>query len=86
MSPPDPPFLERRVYRRRRLRDAARLLPILGAVLFALPVMWTGPAGASDASTARGGVYVFAAWAALIVAAALLSRGLGRDGTGPGGD
>ena len=33
-------FLERQSYRRRRLMDVARLLPILGAALFAVPLLW----------------------------------------------
>ncbi len=50
--------------------DAARLLPVAGALLFALPLIW------SDAGTATGGLYVFGAWGALILAAFVLSRRL----------
>ncbi len=78
MRRPRPPlFLERQTYRRRRLADAARLLPVLGAILFLLPVLW-GPQETPDADTAAGGVYVFAVWGGLIVAAFLLSRRLDR--------
>lgn len=74
---PRPLFLARRAYRERRALDAARLLPFAGAVLFALPVTWSGnPFRAGP--TAAGGLYLFAVWAGLIVAAALFSRRLRR--------
>ncbi|MBK5946686.1 hypothetical protein CCR83_09625 [Rhodobacter veldkampii DSM 11550] len=73
---PPPLFLARRSYRRRRLMDAARLLPLLGLVLFLLPVLWR-PAATAEPDTARGGLYLFIVWAGLILAAYGLSRGLG---------
>lgn len=74
-APGEPPFLERRSYRRRRLSDAARLLPVLGTVLFLLPVLWAaGPGG----TTARSGLYLFGSWFVLILIAAALSRPLTR--------
>ncbi|WP_323036640.1 hypothetical protein [Pararhodobacter sp.] len=36
-----PLYLERETYRRRRIMDAARVLPVLGFVLILLPVLWT---------------------------------------------
>ena len=75
----EPLFLARRSYRRRRLEDAARLLPWLGAFLFGLPLLWTG------ARTAPGLVYLFAAWIVLIGIALVLSRRLARA-EGPGED
>ncbi len=71
-----PLFLARRSYRRRRLMDAARMLPVLGAFLVALPILWP-PAGTPGAETAAGGVYLFTVWALLIAAAAMLARRLG---------
>ena len=73
-------FLERRSYRRRRLMDALRLLPILGLMLWTLPVFWpSGP----DASATSGPVpmshavlYVFAVWIVLIALAFGLWRTL----------
>mgnify|MGYP001635388592 CR=1 FL=1 len=59
--------------------DAARVLPVLGAVLFALPVIWSGNPFRAG-STAGGGLYLFAVWAGLILGAALISRRLGRIG------
>ena len=75
MAPPDPRaafFLERRAYRRRRIGDAARVLPVLGIILVLLPILWTGEAALS--STA---IYIFAAWVVLIVIAAIVSRLIG---------
>lgn len=74
--PRAPLFLARAVYRKRRLRDGARLLPILGLFLLMLPALWAGPApGGSD------WVYVFAVWAGLIALAAALSPGLAEPET-----
>ncbi len=74
---PEPLFLARDSYRRRRLGDAARLLPWLGGFAFLAPMLWAARAG-----TAAGVVYLFGAWAVLIVLCALLSRRL-RDDLGP---
>ncbi|MDD8024025.1 MAG: hypothetical protein PHX82_13055 [Paracoccaceae bacterium] len=70
-----PLFLARRSYRRRRMMDAARILPLLGAVLILLPGLW-GPADDPVPATGRGGLYLFAVWAGLVVAAYGLARGL----------
>lgn len=87
-----PLFLEPQSYRRRRLADAARVLPALGAVLLGLPLLWA-PQETPEPDTARGGLYIFAVWAGLIVAAFLLSRRLaagtpgesyGDEGAGEG--
>ncbi len=71
-----PVFLERQSYRRRRLLDAARLLPILGCALFAVPLLWPrGPADdAAPVSASAASLYVFSVWAGLIVLAALFGR------------
>ena len=69
-----PLFLARAVYRRRRLRDAARLLPILGLLLMLLP----GFGHATEGSTARSAIFLFVVWALLIGAAAALAPGLSR--------
>ncbi|SPH17445.1 hypothetical protein DEA8626_00967 [Defluviimonas aquaemixtae] len=77
MKAPRPRFLARENYRRRRLFDAARLLPLLGLFLFLVPILWQ-PAATPEPDTARGLIYLFAVWALLIVAAFLLARRLGR--------
>jgi uncharacterized membrane protein len=71
MRPDQPIFLERESYRRRRLGDAAKLLPVLGLLLFLIPVLWAG-----NGSTGGGLVYLFGAWAVIIVIMKLLSRRL----------
>ncbi|WP_299849372.1 hypothetical protein [uncultured Roseovarius sp.] len=72
---PGPVFVERRAYRRRRLVDAARLLPILGVTLVCLPLLWTGERDAPT-STTYAMIYFFSLWLALVIGAALLSRRL----------
>lgn len=81
MKRPKPPlFLARAPYRRRRLRDAARLLPILGIFLLLLPLLWTDAdrqnLSASDV------IYFFGVWLVLIGLAAGFAPGL-RSGEGP---
>lgn len=71
-----PLFLARRSYRRRRMMDAVRLLPALGAVLLMLPLLWR-PAESAEPDTAHGMIYLFAVWVLLILAALALARGLG---------
>lgn len=74
---PAPLFLAQRAYRRRRMADAVRLLPVLGIVFFFLPILWE-PADTPTPDTARGWIWLFLAWAGLICLAFLLSRGLAR--------
>ncbi|WP_281843506.1 hypothetical protein [Sinisalibacter aestuarii] len=78
-SPREPIFLGRETYRRRRLIDAMRLLPVVGLLLFLAPLLGGGVTGYGTASL---GVFLFAAWFGLIVAAAVLVRILSRA---PGG-
>lgn len=74
---PAPVFLERRSYRRRRLTDAARLLPVVGLLLFLVPLL-LAPDKTDTARTAGTSIYVFAVWFGLIVCAFVLSRVLSR--------
>lgn len=82
-------FVNRRAYRKRRAADAARLLPVLGAALIALPLLWRGD-GADAGSTAAAMLYLFLVWAGLAALAAILSRWLsddeGEDGAEGGDD
>ncbi|GGD44147.1 hypothetical protein [Sinisalibacter lacisalsi] len=82
-GPREPIFLGRETYRRRRLIDAMRLLPVAGALLFLLPLLG---GGATPRSTALGGIYLFVAWFGLILAAALFVRALSRAPDGVGSD
>lgn len=71
MKPPRAPlFLERETYRRRRLMDAGRILPVVGFVALLLPVLWTR---SGRMGTAGEMVYIFALWPLLVLAAAALS-------------
>jgi len=79
--PAAPLFLARAGYRRRRRADAARLLPVFGAFLVLLPILWS-PAQTEVRDTAPDGIYLFAVWAGLIGLAAVLAPGL-RQGNGP---
>lgn len=92
------PFLQKRSYRRRRVADAARLLPIAGAVLLLIPLLLPQAGSEADAAAAAAartssvGLYVFAVWVGLAVVAFALSFGLSetdgdmveRGGEGPG--
>jgi len=83
MSPERLPiFLARRNYRRRRLADAARLLPLAGALLFCLPLLWRGTG--SGGRTVVAMIYVFALWAVLIAVSALITRHLRSSTNGNG--
>lgn len=84
---------ERQTYRRRRLMDIARLLPVLGALLLALPLLWpeasTHPAARDGVSMSTAIIYVFAVWAGLIGACFAFSLAVQRwadhwTGGGPG--
>ena len=59
-------FLERRGYRQRRIIDAARILPIVGLLLWLVPLVWPQAQDADAISTSRATLYVFAIWIALI--------------------
>lgn len=73
-------FVEQRSYRQRRLRDAARLLPVLLAVLVAVPAYWlAGDDAAGGTGTRSVGIYLFAIWGVAVAAAALLALALGDD-------
>jgi len=77
LKPPQQPlFLGRDVYRRNRIADAARLLPILGAILLLFPDLILSDERAAQGATAPWLVYFFAAWLFLIGLAFLLARKL----------
>lgn len=84
MSPPPahrlPLFVERHTYRRRRLRDAARALPVFGALLWLLPLLW-GEDGPRSSGVL---IYLFGSWLALSVISGLLIAATRRaDGAAP---
>ena len=77
--PKQPLFLARAPYRRRRLRDAARLLPVLGLFLLLLPLLWAPDS--RMALEAGDVIYFFAVWLGLVLLAAAFAAGL-RGGEG----
>ncbi|MFN3208269.1 MAG: hypothetical protein ACE369_04575 [Roseovarius sp.] len=70
---PGPVFLARRAYFRRRMMDAARMLPVLGAGVFVLPLLWKSGEGARTVVVM---FYIFLSWSALIGLGWLVSRRL----------
>ena len=70
---PNPLFLERQSYRRRRIIDAARLLPVLGVTLLAIPLLWPSPAGDAvqtgwePVKMSSAIFYIFGVWIVLIL-------------------
>ncbi len=66
-SGPVPLFVERHTYRRRRLMDAIRALPVLGVVLWMLPMLWALPGAGMRGAAAL--IYLFAVWIGLIALA-----------------
>ncbi|MFZ5709731.1 MAG: hypothetical protein ACOY4T_08615 [Pseudomonadota bacterium] len=87
MKPPGlPRFLPRGPYRRRRVADAARILPFVATLLFFLPILWA-PGDTPEPDTASGAVYLFLAWTGVILAALVLSHRLGgQTDPAPRGD
>lgn len=84
-------FLERQSYRRRRLTDAARLLPFLGAALLAVPLLWPDHRAEGEAVPLSSAIlYIFACWGLLILVGlvfGIAARRLGaRDEPEPGAD
>jgi hypothetical protein len=75
-----PQFLDAQSYRRKRLMDAARLLPVLAALatLFPLPFLFIGDGDAATGVSVT--IYLFCLWIALIGFAAVLARRLGDPG------
>ena len=66
-------FLERQRYRQRRLIDGLRLVPVLGAWLFMLPLLWPVADAGAAKSMSSALVYVFLVWVSLTLVAACLS-------------
>ncbi|WP_197919191.1 hypothetical protein [Thiosulfatihalobacter marinus] len=74
-------FLERQSYRRRRLVDVIRMLPVLGALLWMVPLLWPTDAQGGVA-TSKAIIFIFVVWAGLVLASALLTRALARGDAG----
>jgi hypothetical protein len=70
-------FLARNAYHKRRMRDLARAVPLFGAVLLSIPLLW--PRGEDGAANSDAVVYIFVVWSVLILAAAGISRAVKSD-------
>ena len=77
---PSPLFLQRRSYRQRRMMDALRLLPIMGGLLWSMPLFWPAVSsrayGPEPVSMSTSIMYVFGVWCLLIVASIALRAAL----------
>ena len=67
-----PVFLERQSYRRRRVIDAARVLPFIGLLLWLIPLLWREE-GTAAVRSSSAIVYLFGVWALLVLGAGVLS-------------
>lgn len=73
--PNGPVFLERQTYRMRRLMDAVRLLPLLGAALWMVPLMWPLPEAEGGGIAMSSALqYLFGVWLMLVVMRLILWR------------
>lgn len=78
-------FLERKGYRQRRVRDMARLMPFVGAVLWAVPLLWAPP-GEHGISSSRAILYIFGVWVLLVVCTLAVTRWLDPDADAEAGE
>lgn len=70
--------------RKQRLRDAAFVLPAIGAVLILIPIMWPKPTEVeTGVQTSTALIYLFAIWFGMIGLAAILAFYLRRLGDNP---
>lgn len=74
-------FVAQGTYRQRRMKDAAGLLPVLGGILFAMPLLWmgSGEGGGPGVRTSQVMIYLFAVWGGLAILSALVTRSLRTD-------
>ena len=72
-------YLERRTYRRRRLADGLKMLPVLGAVLWLIPLSWRRAGqmaeggGQTGVSVVDASIFIFTVWGALVLIGAVLA-------------
>jgi len=79
MAKKPPLFLERDSYRYRRAVDAARLLPVLGVLLWLIPAFWS-QATAPSTPLSQAMLYIFLVWLLLIGLCAFVSSRIARRG------
>ena len=73
-------FLERRSYRRRRLLDGLKLLPVVAAWIFMLPLLWPEVSVEDETPKQMSAalIYVFGAWFVMILCGCSLIAALKR--------
>ena len=69
-----------RSFARRKIRDWALILPLLGLIFLAPPIASMVPADSEIAGLPATVVYIFAVWAGLILGAFALARWIGMQG------
>ena len=74
-----PKDLAERAFRRRRRQDAALVLPLLGVLLLATPVLALFTKDITIFGAPLPFLYVFGVWFILILLARRLARGLSQD-------
>jgi hypothetical protein len=67
-----PLFLERRSYRARRAMDAVRFWPVIGVVLWMMPLLWPGAEEADPVPMSEALIYLFGVWIVLILGSCAL--------------
>ncbi|MEP5758871.1 MAG: hypothetical protein ABJ327_06080 [Litoreibacter sp.] len=67
-------FFESAIYRRNRLIDAARMMPLLAVVLFVFPALLAF----DGVTTSSRWIFFFVVWTLLIAATAVLSHAIKR--------
>jgi hypothetical protein len=70
-------FLERRSYTQRRIVDGARVLPILGLVLWMIPLIWPRSGAPDTMESSTSTLYIFAIWCILIVIGGFIAMRIG---------
>lgn len=75
-------FLAPAPYRRRRLIDAARLLPVFAVFMVLVPpLLQSGDGGGGSGAVL---IYLFVLWALIVLAAGLIARAMTRMGPDKG--
>ena len=75
-EPLSPQFLDLQSYRRKRLADAAKMIPILGIIVTMFPLPYLFGITHADKNALPLALYLFTVWMVLILVAGFLSRKL----------
>lgn len=75
---PEVVFLGRDRYRQNRLLDWIRVLPLIGLMLWLVPLLWQQEGG-EGTSTSRAMIFLFLVWIGLILATFVSARFLKKS-------